>query len=62
MIIADRSARLWDVETGQCLLRYLGHNGSGGVNILDGFCYILSLYLKSILSVGSGEVATGLIG
>lgn len=25
---ADRSARLWDVETGQCLLRYLGHNGS----------------------------------
>jgi len=27
--LADRSARLWDVETGQCLLKYLGHNGSG---------------------------------
>ncbi|CAH3181766.1 unnamed protein product [Porites lobata] len=25
---ADRSARLWDVETGQCLLKYLGHSGS----------------------------------
>lgn len=25
---ADRSARLWDAETGQCLLKYLGHNGS----------------------------------
>lgn len=25
---ADRSARLWDVETGQCLSKYLGHNGS----------------------------------
>lgn len=25
---ADRSAKLWDVETGQCLLKYLGHNGS----------------------------------
>ena len=33
---ADRSARLWDVETGQCLLKYLGHNGSGILSYLVG--------------------------
>ena len=28
-ISADRTARLWDVDYAQCLLKYLGHSGSG---------------------------------
>lgn len=26
---ADHTAMLWSIETGKCLLRYLGHQGSG---------------------------------
>ena len=26
--LSDRTARLWNVESGQCLLSYMAHNGS----------------------------------
>lgn len=29
LLPTDRLARIWDVETAQCLLKYLGHKGSG---------------------------------
>ena len=29
----DHTAMLWSIETGKCLLKYMGHQGSGEVQI-----------------------------
>lgn len=31
---ADKTALLWSIETGKCLLRYAGHMGSGNHGVL----------------------------